>query len=242
MTTFPNSLRLLKGGIVLLNPETAAVRRIISLQYNPDTLTRSLQVQRVSAEGGDRSEVLRLKGPPIETFKARGETRCDRSTRVSPSKRKRGPRLELKSCKYVGPFNHLNKIADVAPTSIHPCWLSRLQLRRSGSGNGNLPQEYWRDQGTGNDLLEHRRNRDAARSSRRTPLTDPSQIPKGKEGGVDKALVKQINGLNSDDGHPVKDCIEGLVAGETADRNLSKIKQLYFQHHGNLSDTWASPE
>jgi hypothetical protein len=75
-----------------------------------------------------------------------------------------------------------------------------------------------------------------------TPLTDPSQIPQGKEGDVDKALVKQINGLKSDDGHPVKDCIEGLAAGETADRNLGKIKQLYFQHKGNLSATWASPE
>jgi hypothetical protein len=75
-----------------------------------------------------------------------------------------------------------------------------------------------------------------------TPLTDPGQIPQGKEGEVDRALVKQINGLKSDDGHPVKDCIEGLAAGETADRNLSKIRRLYFQHHGNLSATWASPE
>jgi hypothetical protein len=70
MATFPNSPRLLKGGIVLLDPDTAAVRRIISLQYNPDTLTRSLQIQSVSADGGgDRSEILRLKGPPIETIK-----------------------------------------------------------------------------------------------------------------------------------------------------------------------------
>jgi hypothetical protein len=74
MSTFPNSPRLLKGGIVLLDPETAAVRRIISLQYNPDTLTRSLQVQGVNAEGGgDRSEVLRLKGPPVETIKLEAE-------------------------------------------------------------------------------------------------------------------------------------------------------------------------
>ena len=37
--------RLLKGGIVLIDPETAAVQRVIALQYNPDTLTRTLQVQ-----------------------------------------------------------------------------------------------------------------------------------------------------------------------------------------------------
>jgi hypothetical protein len=75
MSTFPNSPRLLKGGIVLLHPETSAVQRIISLQYNPDTLTRSLQIQGVSAEGGgsDRSEILRLKGPPVETIKLDAE-------------------------------------------------------------------------------------------------------------------------------------------------------------------------
>jgi len=74
MSTFPNSPRLLKGGIVLLDPETAAVQRIISLQYFPDTVTRSLQVQGISADGGgDRSEILRLKGPPIETIKLDAE-------------------------------------------------------------------------------------------------------------------------------------------------------------------------
>src|SRR5436190_9260459 len=75
MSTFPNSPRLLKGGIVLIDPDTSAVLRIITLQYNPDTLTRSLQIQGVSAEGsgGDRSEILRLKGPPVETFKLEAE-------------------------------------------------------------------------------------------------------------------------------------------------------------------------
>jgi len=72
MSSFPNSPYVLKGGIVLLDPTTAQVQRIISLQYNPDTLTRSLQVQAVS-EGSDRSEALRLKGPPVETFKVEAE-------------------------------------------------------------------------------------------------------------------------------------------------------------------------
>jgi hypothetical protein len=63
---------LLKGGIVLIDPETSAVQRIISLQYNPDSLSRTLQVQGPS-EGGDRSEVLRLKGPAVETFKVDAE-------------------------------------------------------------------------------------------------------------------------------------------------------------------------
>lgn len=73
MSSFPGSPRLLKGGIVLIDAETSAVRRIIALQYNPDTLTRTLQVQGAGAEGGDHLEALRLKGPPIETLKLEAE-------------------------------------------------------------------------------------------------------------------------------------------------------------------------
>lgn len=47
--------------------------RTIVLQYNPDTLTRSLQIQGTTATEGDRSEALRLKGPPIETIKLDAE-------------------------------------------------------------------------------------------------------------------------------------------------------------------------
>lgn len=72
MTTFPRSPRILKGGIVLIDPGTSAVLRIIVLQYNPDTLSRTLQVQGVG-ESGDRSEALRLKGPPVETIKVDAE-------------------------------------------------------------------------------------------------------------------------------------------------------------------------
>ncbi len=73
MTTFPGSPRLVKGGIVLIDQDTSAVLRIITLQYNSDTLTRTLQVQGVSGEGADRSEALRLKGPPVETIKLDAE-------------------------------------------------------------------------------------------------------------------------------------------------------------------------
>ena len=73
MTTFPGSPRLLKGGIVLLDAETSKVQRIIALQYNPETLSRTLQVQGVGGEGGDRLEALRLKGPPVETYKLEAE-------------------------------------------------------------------------------------------------------------------------------------------------------------------------
>ncbi|WP_437674833.1 hypothetical protein [Sorangium sp. So ce131] len=72
MSTFPGSPRLTKGGIVLLDPITAAVVRLIVLQYNPDTVTRTLQVQGAS-EQADHSEALRLKGPPVETIKLDAE-------------------------------------------------------------------------------------------------------------------------------------------------------------------------
>jgi hypothetical protein len=74
MSTFPGSPRVLKGGIVLLDPSSFAIRNngIIVLQYNPDTLTRSLKVKGIT-EGGDRSEALRLTGPPVETFKLEAE-------------------------------------------------------------------------------------------------------------------------------------------------------------------------
>ena len=72
MSSFPNSPRLLKGGIVLIDPASASIVRIITLQYNPDTLSRTLQIQAVTSEG-DRSDPLRLKAPPIETFKLDAE-------------------------------------------------------------------------------------------------------------------------------------------------------------------------
>lgn len=72
MSAFPSSPRLLKGGIVLLDPSSGMVRRIIALQYNPDTLSRTLQVQGMG-DHANRSEALRLKGPPIETLKVEAE-------------------------------------------------------------------------------------------------------------------------------------------------------------------------
>ena len=67
MTT-PLSPRLLKGGLVQLDPGSGRVLRVIGLQYNPDTLSRTLQVQ-AAGESGDRSTALRLKGAAVETIK-----------------------------------------------------------------------------------------------------------------------------------------------------------------------------
>ena len=68
MSGYSQSPRIVKGGIVLIDPASAQVRRVIALQYNPEKLSRSLQVQG-AGEGAERSEALRLKGPAIETFR-----------------------------------------------------------------------------------------------------------------------------------------------------------------------------
>jgi hypothetical protein len=73
MTGYPNSPKVLKGGVVLIDAGSGQIRRIISLQYNPDSLTRSFQMQAYGAEGGDRSEPLRLRGPAVESFKLEAE-------------------------------------------------------------------------------------------------------------------------------------------------------------------------
>lgn len=71
--SFPGSPKLVKGGLVLLDPDTGAKRRVINLQYNPDSVTRTLQPQGAGADSGDHMETLRLKGPPIETIKLEAE-------------------------------------------------------------------------------------------------------------------------------------------------------------------------
>lgn len=69
MTTFPGSPKLIKGGIVQYDIESSTVKRVISLQINPETLNRSFQIQGIEGgEGGDRSQALRLKGPPVESY------------------------------------------------------------------------------------------------------------------------------------------------------------------------------
>jgi hypothetical protein len=73
MTTFPRTPKVLRGGLVLVDLYTAQIQRVVVLQYNPDTLTRTLQIQGASGEATDHLEALRLKGPPVETIKLEAE-------------------------------------------------------------------------------------------------------------------------------------------------------------------------
>ncbi|MEK6374870.1 MAG: hypothetical protein AABO58_19500 [Acidobacteriota bacterium] len=68
MTTFPLSPRVLKGAIVGLDKFNPAAS-VIVFQYNPDSMTRKLKA-RTSGGGdsADRTEALRLIGPPEETI------------------------------------------------------------------------------------------------------------------------------------------------------------------------------
>jgi hypothetical protein len=72
--TLTSSPKLIKGGLVVMAPGGGAVRNTIALQYNPDTLTRSYQVQGVGGDGGgERAQPFRLKGPAVESIKLDAE-------------------------------------------------------------------------------------------------------------------------------------------------------------------------
>ncbi|MCW8084275.1 hypothetical protein [Sabulicella glaciei] len=56
-----------------MDAQTGQVKNVVTLQYNPDTLSRSLQIKGVGGDGAEFSEALRLKGPPVETIKLEAE-------------------------------------------------------------------------------------------------------------------------------------------------------------------------
>lgn len=69
----PRSPQLIRGGLVLVDSDSGKALRIITLQYNPDSLTRSLQIKGVGGETSEFTESMRLKGPPVETIKLEAE-------------------------------------------------------------------------------------------------------------------------------------------------------------------------
>ncbi|MFI8997171.1 hypothetical protein [Streptomyces sp. NPDC053542] len=81
MTTYADIPKPIRSGIVIVDPERGTPQRIIVLQFNPDTLERSVAPQAAGGEGGggggdsggDRNEALRLKGPAQETWKFTAE-------------------------------------------------------------------------------------------------------------------------------------------------------------------------
>jgi hypothetical protein len=62
--------RPVRSGLVTVDPVSGAPQRVVVMQFNPDSLQRSLAPQATAAEGqGDRTEALRLTGPAVETWK-----------------------------------------------------------------------------------------------------------------------------------------------------------------------------
>jgi hypothetical protein len=74
MSTSPLSPKLISGGIVLVDAASGVVQRVIALQYNPASVTRSLAAQWYEPQqGAERGDRLRIKGPPVETIKIEAE-------------------------------------------------------------------------------------------------------------------------------------------------------------------------
>jgi hypothetical protein len=59
------SPRIARVGLVVLDTSGTQVERVVTLQYNPDTLTRSIQPRGSAADAG---EVQRVSGPPNQTL------------------------------------------------------------------------------------------------------------------------------------------------------------------------------
>ena len=74
MATTPRGPRLLKGAIVTLDlANGSASPQTIPFQYNPEKVTHRLSSQLEGGGQGDRSETVRFKGAPEETFSVKVE-------------------------------------------------------------------------------------------------------------------------------------------------------------------------
>lgn len=67
MPTYPRGPRLLKGALVIVN-DVGLAPQTIALQYNPETVKRSLQPQTVGGDEGQRSQIVRYVSAPVETI------------------------------------------------------------------------------------------------------------------------------------------------------------------------------
>jgi hypothetical protein len=79
--------RPVRSGLVTVDPLSGAPQRVVVMQFNPDSLQRSLAPQAAAAEGqGDRTEALRLTGPAVETWKFDAELDAtDQADQPAPS-------------------------------------------------------------------------------------------------------------------------------------------------------------
>jgi hypothetical protein len=72
VTGLSRSPRLVRGGLVQVDPASGRTVAVVTLQYNPDTVNRRFQVQAIG-DNAARSQALRLTGPPVETVTVEAE-------------------------------------------------------------------------------------------------------------------------------------------------------------------------
>lgn len=74
MTGLTSSPKLTKGALVVMAPGGGAIRNTINVQYNPDQISHTYQVQGAGGDGGgERAQPFRLKGPAVESIKLDAE-------------------------------------------------------------------------------------------------------------------------------------------------------------------------
>lgn len=72
--TYADIPKPISAGLIVLDPLRGTPLRVIPMQFNPDSLQRSLAPLATQADGqGDRSEALRLIGPAVQTWKVEVE-------------------------------------------------------------------------------------------------------------------------------------------------------------------------
>lgn len=84
MSSYGDIPKPIRAGIVTVDTDTGALLRTIVLQFNPDSLERTVQPQAAggaadtsgSGTDGDKNEALRLKGPAEEEWKFTAEIDC----------------------------------------------------------------------------------------------------------------------------------------------------------------------
>ena len=140
MTTFPGSPKVLKGGLVLIDADTGQVLRIISLQYNPDSLTRTLQVQ--AAGGGGRrprrsrcASRARRSRPSSSKPRSTPPTSWSFPTRTATAGAVRHP-AAARGAGIAGPSDRGAAAARSTARRARARWRSRRCWRRSRSSSG----------------------------------------------------------------------------------------------------------
>ena len=72
---YPKNIKLVKGSLVSINDLTFQ-SKTVSFQYNPDTLSRSLQPVALGPGDGNRSQALRFTGAAMQTISLEVQIDC----------------------------------------------------------------------------------------------------------------------------------------------------------------------